>query len=95
MTKCCRLRVKSVTSVVEAYPTRPTKRRPVKYCTYILLGRLTVGKQRNTYEPPRMRSNAVGGGDTRLAWVVATMMPLQYDPGQNHGLMKPLVLLWF
>ncbi len=36
-----------------------------------------------------------GGGGTRLAWVVAIMMPLQYDPGQNHGLMKPLVLLWF
>ncbi len=33
-----------------------------------------------------------GGGGTR---VVEIMMPLQYDPGQNHGLMKPLVLLWF
>ncbi len=38
---------------------------------------------------------AVAMGGTRLAWVVAIMMLLQYDPGQNHGLMKPLALVWF
>ncbi len=35
---CCRLHVKSVTSVAEVYANVRTKRRPVKYCTYIYLG---------------------------------------------------------
>jgi hypothetical protein len=39
------------------------KREPVKYCTCISVSGLTVGN-RDTYVswPPRMQSNAVGGG---------------------------------
>jgi len=34
-----------------------------------------------------MRSNAVGGGGTSLAWVVATMIPLQgYPQASVRGL---------
>ncbi len=46
-----------------------TKREPVKYCTCISVGRLTVGN-RDTYVswPPPMRSNAVGGGGG-IAWL--------------------------
>ncbi len=36
--------------------------------------------------PPRMRSNAVGGGDCTLslAWDGAVMMPLQYTVTTGH-----------
>ncbi len=54
-----------------------TKREPVKYCT----NQLAVWplENRDTYVswPPRMRSNAVGGGIS-LAWDVAVMMPPQF-----------------
>jgi hypothetical protein len=71
--------------VAEAYVV--TKREPVKYCTCILVGGLTVGN-RDTYVswPPRMRSNAVGGGGgISVAWDVAVMMPLQGSPQASRS----------
>jgi hypothetical protein len=60
---CCRLCVKLVTSVVEAYTTCPNKERACKVLYIYLAWRLTVviTKRGTRMDPPRMRSNAVGG----------------------------------
>ncbi len=59
-----RLRVKSVTSMAEAYTTQPNKERARKVLYIYLAWRVDRwdNKERYTYEPPRMRNNAVRGG---------------------------------
>jgi hypothetical protein len=57
-----------------------TKREPVKYCTYISVGGLTVGN-RDIYMRASPYACAVmpwGGGVLGLAWDVAVMMLLHY-----------------
>jgi hypothetical protein len=43
----------------------------------------------------KVKFKIMAGERDGLAAAVAIMMLLQFDPGQNHGLMNSLVLLWF
>ncbi len=65
-----------------------TKKEPIKYCTYISVGGLTVGN-REIHMRASPHACAVmpwgGGGILGLAWDVAVMMPLQGSPQASRS----------
>jgi hypothetical protein len=82
-------------SVAEAYTTQPNSKASSRVL-YIYLACMAGWplEQRDAFRraayvgPPRMRSNAVGGGGDctfSLAWEGATMMPLQGSPQTSRS----------